>query len=212
MSRECTDQISTVRSTNREGPDQTGCQGDIWVRCQGISNEQDSVKTSGSRPCYQNAWWTVAKENPLWRTTSWKTFPWWSEEAIQRQPSKPPLQTSTCQLNRGNRLQMVAQSGEALLEGVLVSAKQKESANPSGTCSAKSQSYGTSSDLSCSICNRQFRAEIISHQLFLNTQTKTLHAFHYENTPIQIYRKFYLQTWKFSDKKLRYFFRFLHKT
>ena len=24
---------------------------------------------------------------------------------------------------------------------------------------------------------------------------------HYENTPIQIYRKFHLQNWKFSDKK-----------
>ena len=36
------------------------------------------------RPCYsQNAWWTFAKENPLWRTSSRKTLPWWSEEAIQ---------------------------------------------------------------------------------------------------------------------------------
>ena len=29
---------------------------------------------------------------------------------------------------------------------------------------------------------------------------------HYENTPIQIYRKFHLKNWKFSDKKLWYFF------
>ena len=28
-----------------------------------------------NRPCYQNAWWTFAKEKPLWRTTSWKTLP-----------------------------------------------------------------------------------------------------------------------------------------
>ena len=34
------------------------------------------------RPLYQNAWWTFAKENPLWRTSSRKTLPWWSEEAI----------------------------------------------------------------------------------------------------------------------------------
>ena len=38
------------------------------------------------RPCYQNAWWTFAKENHLWRTTSWKTLPWWSKEATQRHP------------------------------------------------------------------------------------------------------------------------------
>ena len=25
----------------------------------------------------------LPKTNPLWRTTSWKTLPWWSEEAIQ---------------------------------------------------------------------------------------------------------------------------------
>ena len=28
---------------------------------------------------------------------------------------------------------------------------------------------------------------------------------HYENTPIQLYRKFHSKNWKFSDKKLRYF-------
>ena len=38
------------------------------------------------RPCHQNAWWTFAKENPLWRTSSRKTLPWWSEEAIQGHP------------------------------------------------------------------------------------------------------------------------------
>ena len=34
---------------------------------------------------------------------------------------------------------------------------------------------------------------------------------HYENTPIQIYRKFYLQNQKFSDKKALIFFIFLLK-
>ena len=42
------------------------------------------------RPCYQNARWTFAKENPLWRTASWKTLPWWSEEAIQGHPQSLP--------------------------------------------------------------------------------------------------------------------------
>ena len=61
------------------------------------------------RPCYQNAWWTFAKENPLWRTTSWETFPWWSEEAIYHQS----LPYSTYQQSRGNRLHRIEQSGEA---------------------------------------------------------------------------------------------------
>ena len=32
----------------------------------------------------------IAKENPLWRTTSWKTLPWWSGEAIQGHPQSLP--------------------------------------------------------------------------------------------------------------------------
>ena len=35
---------------------------------------------------------------------------------------------------------------------------------------------------------------------------------HCENTPSQIYRKFYLQNWKFSEKKNMIFFKFLLKT
>ena len=31
---------------------------------------------------------------------------------------------------------------------------------------------------------------------------KLTDTFHYENTPIQIHRKFHLKNWKFSDKKL----------
>ena len=42
------------------------------------------------RSYYQKAWWTFAKENPLWRTTSWKTLPWRSEEAIQGHPQSLP--------------------------------------------------------------------------------------------------------------------------
>ena len=35
---------------------------------------------------------------------------------------------------------------------------------------------------------------------------------HYENKPIQIYRKLHLQNWKISDKKTLIFFIFLLKT
>ena len=52
------------------------------------SSEIGTVKMD--RPCYQNAWWAFAKENPLWRTTSWKTLQWWSEEAIQGHPQSLP--------------------------------------------------------------------------------------------------------------------------
>ena len=44
------------------------------------SSEIGTIKID--RPYYKNAWWTFAKENPLWRTTNWKTLPWWSEEAM----------------------------------------------------------------------------------------------------------------------------------
>ena len=53
-----------------------------------FSSEIDTVKMD--RTCYQNAWWTFAKEIPLWRTTSWKTPPMWSEEAIQGHPQSLP--------------------------------------------------------------------------------------------------------------------------
>ena len=52
------------------------------------SSEIATVKME--RPCYQNAWWTFAKENPLRRTTIRKTLPRWSEEAIRRHPKSLP--------------------------------------------------------------------------------------------------------------------------
>ena len=39
-----------------------------------------------------------------------------------------------------------------------------------------------------------------------------LNVWHYENTPIQIYWKYYHQKWKFSEKKILIFFKFLLKT
>ena len=52
------------------------------------SSETGTVKMG--RPCYQDAWGTFAKENPLWRTRNGQTLPWWSEEVIQRHPQSLP--------------------------------------------------------------------------------------------------------------------------
>ena len=52
------------------------------------SSETGAVKMD--RPCYQDAWGTFAKENPLWRTRNGQTLPWWSEEAMQRHPQSLP--------------------------------------------------------------------------------------------------------------------------
>ena len=59
-----------------------------------------------------------------------------------------------------------------------------------------------------STCSRKVSDDRIcckSHvPLYLRTSSRLSN--HYENTPIQIYRKFHLQTnWKFSDKKLIFF-------
>ena len=40
---------------------------------------------------------------------------------------------------------------------------------------------------------------------FDNVISKVSWYIHYENTPIQIYRKFHLQNWKFSDKNSNIF-------
>ena len=57
------------------------------VQCT-YSSETGTVKMG--RPCYQDAWGTFAKENPLWRTRNGQMLPWWSEEAIQRHPQSLP--------------------------------------------------------------------------------------------------------------------------
>ena len=41
-----------------------------------------------NRPCYQNAWWTFAKDNPLWSTTSQKNEPMVVRRSDTRTPSK----------------------------------------------------------------------------------------------------------------------------
>ena len=58
-----------------------------------------------------------------------------------RTPSKPPLKASTYQQNRWNMLHRTEQSGEALLEEVLVNVKQKNQQSHEETCTAESQSW-----------------------------------------------------------------------
>ena len=93
-------------------------------------------------PCYQDAWGTFAKENPLWRTRNGQTRQWWPEEAIQRHPpSKPPSKISTYLQSHGNILHRTEQNSEASSEEVLMNMRQKESAKSwAETCTAQSQS------------------------------------------------------------------------
>ena len=47
---------------------------------------------------------------------------------------------------------------------------------------------------------------ILERNVLLKADSKRQnYPVHYENKPIQIYRKFHLQNWKFSDKKLWYY-------
>ena len=73
------------------------------AECTYFSSEIGTVKMD--RPCYQNAWWMFAKENPLWRISQ-KTLPWWSEETIQGQP-----QSLLQRLQHTNRVKGTACTG-----------------------------------------------------------------------------------------------------
>ena len=85
-----------------------------------------------------------------------------------KKPSKPPLKTSTYQQSHGNRLLKIVQglirrrAGEYEAKRI----SEAEQKHAQGEARAKaSPTELSSSDLSCSICNRQFRAKIglISH-------------------------------------------------
>ena len=89
------------------------------------SSESGTVKMD--RACYQDAWGTLSKENPLWWTRNGQTLPWWSEKTH----SKPPSRASTYQQCRGNKLHRTEQSGAASSEEVLGYMRQKKSARPS---------------------------------------------------------------------------------
>ena len=69
------------------------------------SSEIGTVKMD--MPCYQNAWWTFAKENPLWKNYKLENAPMVVRRSDTRTPSKPPLKTSTYQQSRGNRLHRI---------------------------------------------------------------------------------------------------------
>ena len=129
-----------------------------------------------NRPCYQNAWWTFAKENPLWRTTSWKTLPLfcfflWSEEAIQGHPQSLPykdfnIPTESWEQITQDRTKWrgLIRRGAGEYEAKRVSEAEQKRAQRKARAKA-SPTELSSSDLSCSICNRQFRVKIgpISH-------------------------------------------------
>ena len=98
----------------------------------------------------------------------WEHAPMVVRRSDTKTPSKSPLKTSTNQQSRSNRLHRIEQSGETSQEGVLVNTKQKNQRSQAETYSAESQISTTEfcfSELSCFICNRQFRAKIglISH-------------------------------------------------
>ena len=87
-----------------------------------------------------------------------------------RTPSKPPLKTSTYQQSHGNRLHKIVQwrdlikKGAGEYEAKRISEAEQKHAQWKARAKA-SPTELSSSDLSCSICNRQFRAKIglISH-------------------------------------------------
>ena len=88
----------------------------------------------------------------------------------RRTPSKPPLKTSTYQLSHANKLHKIIQSGELIKRGAgeyeakrISKAEQKRAQRKARAKASPTEL--SSSDLSCSICNRQFRAKIalISH-------------------------------------------------
>ena len=127
------------------------------------SSETGTVKMG--RQCYQDAWGTFAKENPLWRTRNGQTLPRWSEEAIQRHPEN---------LHRGfqhtNRIMVrnctggLTRRGASEYEANRISEAEQKRAQRKARAKA-SPTELSCSDLYCSICNKQFRARIglISH-------------------------------------------------
>ena len=129
------------------------------------SSETGTVKMD--RQCYQDAWGTFAKENPLWRTRNRQTLPWWSEEAMHPQSLSQGLQhTESLEQIAQNRAKWrgLIRSGASECEEKRISeAEQKRAQRKARTKALPTEL--SCSDLCCSICNRQFRAKIglISH-------------------------------------------------
>ena len=88
-----------------------------------------------------------------------------------RTPSKPPVKTLTYQQSHGNRLHKIVQSGGTLIRrgaGEYEAKRIGEAEQKRAQRKARAKASPTelsSSDLSCSVCNRQFRAKtgLISH-------------------------------------------------
>ena len=89
---------------------------------------------------------------------------------VRRSDTRTPLKTLTYQQSRGNRLHRIEQSGEASRRGAdeyetkrISEAEQKRAQRKARAKASLTEL--SSSDLSCSICNRQFRAKITHHTI-----------------------------------------------
>ena len=104
-----------------------------------------------------------AKENPLWRTTSLKTLPWWSEEASLKDFNIPTESWEQITQDRTNWRGLIRRGAGENEAKRISEAEQKRTQRKARAKASPTEL--SSSDLSCSICNRQFRAKIglISH-------------------------------------------------
>ena len=132
------------------------------------SSEIGTVKMD--RPCYQNAWGTFAKENPLWRLQVGIR-----SHGDQKKRYKDTLKASLKDFNiPTGSWEQIAQDrtkwrglikrGAGEYEAKRISEAEQKRAQRKARAKA-SPTELSSSDLSYSICNRQFRAKIglISH-------------------------------------------------
>ena len=115
-------------------------------------------------PCHKNAWWSATKESILLRTSGGKVLARWPEQMLQRHSKSLPKG-----FQHGNRLHWIERSSVSSSEREQMTMKQRESAKLKENAEeVKARAKGSSSEssfseLTCSICNRQFRAKI-SHQ------------------------------------------------
>ena len=65
------------------------------------------------RPCYQNAWWTFAKENPQYGELQLGKRSHGGQKKRYNETLKASLKDLTYQQSQGNRLHKIVQSGEA---------------------------------------------------------------------------------------------------
>ena len=105
-----------------------------------------------------------AKENPVWRTSSRKTLPWWSEEAIQGHPQASlkyfNIPTESWEEIVQDRIKWrgLIKRGAGEYEAKRISEAEQKRAQRQARAKA-SPTKLSSSDLFCSICSRQFRAK-----------------------------------------------------